>query len=404
MTKVVALCGHLPLVLAIAGSMSAVKGKGLRAGAWEDLINAFENVAKKMRARGQQSSSIKVVLETSFDSLAVRKQEDFLKMAVLAAGAIAPIEMLRNLWEIEDAEGTRDEAEGLVNKCLLHAVVGGGYRLHDLVLEFAKTIIRAEEETVEKATALQAQYLGRLDVLESYGDPEHGAGDQGLFFLDALWRSVEKLSGDPELEVASYRASLGELESSEATEAVARSYWSVGFLFDIQGKYASALPLFERSQAMQEKVLGREHPDVATSLNNRAGLLESQGKYDEADPLFARALQILAATVGEEHPNYAEALNNRAGLLMSQRKFAEAQPLFEKALAIKKIALGVDHPSTITSRAWMADLYKKQGFLDKASPLLEEVVNARERVQGRNHPDVASALNNRGVVGGAGQV
>ncbi|CAN0459970.1 unnamed protein product [Ectocarpus sp. 12 AP-2014] len=234
MTKVVALCGHLPLVLAIAGSMPAVKGKGLRAGAWEDLINAFENVAKKMRARGQQSSSIKVVLETSFDSLAVRKQEEFLKMAVLAAGAVAPIEMLRNLWEIEDAEGTRDEAEGLVSKCLLHAVGGGGYRVHDLVLEFAKTSIRAEEETVEKATTLQAQYLGRLDVLESYRDPEHGAGNQGLFFLDALWRSTEKLAGDPELEVASYRASLGELESGEATEAVTRSYRSVGALFNIQ--------------------------------------------------------------------------------------------------------------------------------------------------------------------------
>ncbi|CAN0538709.1 unnamed protein product, partial [Ectocarpus sp. 12 AP-2014] len=101
MTKVVALCGHLPLVLAIAGSMSVVKGKGLTAVAWEELANELENVAKKMRARGEQSSSIKVVLETSFDSLAARKQGEFLKMAVLAAGAVAPIEMLRNLWEIE---------------------------------------------------------------------------------------------------------------------------------------------------------------------------------------------------------------------------------------------------------------------------------------------------------------
>ncbi|CAN0023190.1 unnamed protein product [Ectocarpus fasciculatus] len=317
MTKVVALCGHLPLVLAIAGSMSAVKGKGLTPGAWEKLAKELENVAKKMRARGQQSSSIKVVLETSFDSLAVRKQEEFLKMAVLAAGAVAPIEMLRNLWEIEDVEGTRDEAEGLVSKSLLQAVGGGGYRVHDLVLEFAKTSIRAEEETVEKATALQAQYLGRLDVLKSYRDPEHGAGDQGLFFLDALWRSVEKLSGDPELEVASYRASLAELGSCEETEALATSYWSVGFLFYIQvrqivgesfqlsstalprtswqrndrlclkrderhdlqitcGKYAEAEPLYERYQAILEKVLHPEHPRVATSLNNRAQLLESQ--------------------------------------------------------------------------------------------------------------------------------
>ncbi|CAB1113143.1 unnamed protein product [Ectocarpus sp. CCAP 1310/34] len=300
MTKVVALCGHLPLVLAIAGSMSVVKGKGLTAVAWKELAENLENVAKKMRARGEQSSSINAVLETSFDSLAVRKQEEFLKLAVLAAsinavletsfdslavrkqeeflklavlaaGALAPIEMLRNLWEIEDAEGTRDEAEGLVSKCLLHAVGGGGYRVHDLVLEYAKTRIRADAEMVRKVTALQAHFLGRLDVLKSYRDPEHGAGNQSLFFLDALWRSVEKLSGDPELEVA--------LESCEATEAVARSYWSVGFLFNIQGKYAEAEPLYERSQAIQENVLGPEHPDVGTSLNNRALLLEKQVRH-----------------------------------------------------------------------------------------------------------------------------
>ncbi|CAM9432773.1 unnamed protein product [Ectocarpus sp. 12 AP-2014] len=106
MTKIVALRGHLPLVLAIAGSMSVVKGRGLTSVAWEELAKELENVAKKMRARGQESSSIKVVLETSFDTMAARKQEEFLKMAVLAAGTLAPIEMLRNLWEIEDAEGT----------------------------------------------------------------------------------------------------------------------------------------------------------------------------------------------------------------------------------------------------------------------------------------------------------
>ncbi|CAM9910838.1 unnamed protein product [Ectocarpus sp. 4 AP-2014] len=37
MTKVVALCGHLPLVLAIAGSVSVVKGRGLTVVAWEEL-------------------------------------------------------------------------------------------------------------------------------------------------------------------------------------------------------------------------------------------------------------------------------------------------------------------------------------------------------------------------------
>ena len=130
--------------------------------------------------------------------------------------------------------GTREEAEGLVSKCLLQDMGRGGYRVHDLILEFVKIKIKGGAEMLENATALQVQYLRRLDVLKSYGDPEHGAGRQGLFFLDALWRSVEKLSGDPGLEIASYRASLGELESCKATAEVASYYARVGFLFNLQ--------------------------------------------------------------------------------------------------------------------------------------------------------------------------
>lgn len=43
-----------------------------------------------------------------------------------------------------------------------------------------------------------------------------------------------------------------------------------------QGKYAEAEPLYERSQVILEKVLGSDHPNVASLLNNRAMLLKNQ--------------------------------------------------------------------------------------------------------------------------------
>lgn len=135
---------------------------------------------------------------------------------------------------LQDVEGARDEAKGLASKCLVQDMGGDRYRVHDLLLEFVTIKIKAEVEMVKEATTLQAQYLRRLDVVEGYDNPEHGAGDQGLLFLDALWRSVEKLSGDSELEIASYRASLEELEASDATANVAVSCSSIGHLFHIQ--------------------------------------------------------------------------------------------------------------------------------------------------------------------------
>lgn len=44
----------------------------------------------------------------------------------------------------------------------------------------------------------------------------------------------------------------------------------------MQGKYAQAEPLYERLQAIREKSLGQEHPEVATLIDKRAGLLMSQ--------------------------------------------------------------------------------------------------------------------------------
>ncbi|WP_146034064.1 tetratricopeptide repeat protein, partial [Nostoc cycadae] len=40
------------------------------------------------------------------------------------------------------------------------------------------------------------------------------------------------------------------------------------------------------------KVLGEEHPSVANSLNNLALLYNSQGRYSEAEPLYIQALAL----------------------------------------------------------------------------------------------------------------
>ena len=56
-----------------------------------------------------------------------------------------------------------------------------------------------------------------------------------------------------------------------------------------QGRYDEAGPLYERSQAIREKVLDPGHPDVATSLHNRAGLLKAQVRAARTFPVdFAR--------------------------------------------------------------------------------------------------------------------
>lgn len=81
--------------------MPAVKGRGFSAQAWHDLHRDLYNKAKMLLAKGGMKSSLNHVLDASFDKLGASKQRAFLRMAVLAKGAVAPEDMLMNLWEIE---------------------------------------------------------------------------------------------------------------------------------------------------------------------------------------------------------------------------------------------------------------------------------------------------------------
>jgi len=68
-----------------------------------------------------------------------------------------------------------------------------------------------------------------------------------------------------------------------------------------QGRNAEAAPLYERSLAISEKALGAEHPDVAATLNNLAGVYDAQGRYDDAESLYERALAIRERVLGPDY-------------------------------------------------------------------------------------------------------
>jgi tetratricopeptide (TPR) repeat protein len=48
-----------------------------------------------------------------------------------------------------------------------------------------------------------------------------------------------------------------------------------------------------------EKALGKEHPDVAKSLNNLAELYRAQGLHAKAKRLYKRSLAIMEKALGK---------------------------------------------------------------------------------------------------------
>ncbi len=75
---------------------------------------------------------------------------------------------------------------------------------------------------------------------------------------------------------------------------MAQSLNNLAVLYQAQGRYAEAEPLYQRALATVEKALGPEHPHVATSLENYAALLRQTARADEAERMEARAKAIRA--------------------------------------------------------------------------------------------------------------
>ena len=115
---------------------------------------------------------------------------------------------------------------------------------------------------------------------------------------------------------------------------------------------------YQEAISLWKESLGKEHPQVATGLNNYALLLNESGKYDEAIPLFEEAVRIRRNEYEKTHdktwlPILAKSLLNLATCLKNQgRSIDKARDTGKESYKILLNELGPDHPDTIYARFW----------------------------------------------------
>jgi tetratricopeptide (TPR) repeat protein/nucleoside phosphorylase len=251
-------------------------------------------------------------------------------------------------------------------------------RIHSLV----QTILRSELGE-EKGRALVEQLVSVVkDLFPSFGFEN----------WREEWAQAERLV--PSALACAEGIQRYQIESEIAVLLLNQT----GYYLQQRGDYATTLPLYERALEIGERVLGKDHPLTATSLNNLADLYRATGQYEQALPLSQRALEIWERVLGTDHPSTATSLNNLAALYDSTGQYEQALPLYERALEITERVLGKDHPSTATSLNNLAALYDSTGQYEQALPLYERALEIRERVLGKDHPDTAQSLNNLAVL------
>ena len=160
------------------------------------------------------------------------------------------------------------------------------------------------------------------------------------------------------------------------------------------GDYGAARGYARQGLLIREAILGEDHPQVATSLNNLAFVNSELGSYAQALPLYERCIRIWEKALGPEHPTLASGLHNLAMLHRSLGQYSEAMPLVKRSLRIRERALGPCDPAVAGAMSTLAGLHGEMGALAEALVLHERSLRILEAAHGPIHEDVAVALNN----------
>ena len=243
----------------------------------------------------------------------------------------------------------------------------------------ATEILEPALEEIEESFDDQPQV--RASLLQSVADT---AGDLGL--LD--------LAEGPQREALEIRRRVLGDEHPDTLSSIN----NMGLLLQDQGKLPEAEPFYREALETRRRVLGDEHPNTLTSLNNMGLLLRTQGKLSEAEPCYREALEVRRRMLGDEHPSTLNSINNMGRLLQAQGKLPEAESYYRESLEASRRVLGDEHPDTLISINNMGALLWAQGKLSEAEPCLREALETRRRVLGDEHPNTLTSLNNMGLL------
>jgi tetratricopeptide (TPR) repeat protein len=153
------------------------------------------------------------------------------------------------------------------------------------------------------------------------------------------------------------------------------------------GKYAEATEVALRVIALQEKVLGPDHLEVAKAQDTLATLYRIQRRYVDAEQILKKSLMTQEKALGPDDLQLCRGLTGFAVLYDNQGRYVDAEPYLSRCLNVRERALGAGHPDVGQSLHELARLYRTQGRGADAEPLYDRAI----ALLGPHHPEAVLA-------------
>jgi CHAT domain-containing protein len=104
----------------------------------------------------------------------------------------------------------------------------------------------------------------------------------------------------------------------------------LGLLYTFTSNYEKAEQNHLKALAIQEQVLGKEHPNYARLLYFLGVSYVYMGNYEKAEQINLEALASYEKVLGKEHPMYAECLFLLASNYVGMGNYEKAEPLYRE--------------------------------------------------------------------------
>lgn len=286
--------------------------------ALDEQIAAARLEAAQLKKKGSRNTSQLADLLVDLASLHSKKNEpDLMEAALVEALGIREIVYgknhlsvstdLKNLGRLYFATDNFDGAETSWKRALqIRETQLGPYhpQVADIADLYAKLLRRLErnEEADELEARVEESRARHTSDWEAYRKTAIKAMEMdNFFYAQALWLAALDESSDFDDEDPRVLTTL---------ESLAHVYWK-------RKKYDKSEPLCMRIFKISEKLLGKDHLDVARAANNLALVCERQGKHTEATVLYQEVLRVMEAQLGFDHP---DVLATRESLANAKRE------------------------------------------------------------------------------------
>jgi tetratricopeptide (TPR) repeat protein len=144
----------------------------------------------------------------------------------------------------------------------------------------------------------------------------------------------------------------------------------------LAGNFLESVGILEKALSTRKSASGTFHPDVAAILNMIASANFRRGQKADAERLFREVLAIDERVLGKDHPANAIKQNNIARIVIEQRKFQEAESLLSQSEQILTKQLTPDHDdfafvysNIALAKRGLGDDATAENYLQKTIPI-----------------------------------